>query len=407
MYKAFSCKLWWNFRCGLSLWAQFLNAKYCKGFHPCQISVPTLGSATWKRILDIRGLAELFIGWSLHEGRCSFWYDNWTGHGALFLMMGVRENVSFLTVMEDREWVTWKLAEVLPCDLVQQVSFFMLRLLSNRLPMDDVLAAHGFQLPSKCSCCLVLSTESLRHLFLEGELATVVRQFFVLVGGLAMNVGDVRVWLIGWWLKPVHSGVPGVRAAAYGGLSCHISRVKECFFAQIWGDTSGGRLAYVLGVGRVQAGCVPRASDSVARSMAWRSRSILMGAQKVEAKALLLGLQICAQRGFGGNLVVETDSLMLQRILLKHCQSPWSISVEVGKIELLAGGSCQFIHCYREANKVVAVLANASSVHHQHVVYVYEGIADLPKLARDAYRWDRLGFPSFRKFRVTGATPKM
>ncbi|XP_027102321.1 uncharacterized protein [Coffea arabica] len=162
--------------------------------------------------------------------------------------------------MEDREWVAWKLAEVLPCVMVQQVlavvgpdgafpdrmillastsgqfslsstyrevremkplsflfrqiwdasvplkvSFFMLRLLSNRLPLDDVLVARGFQLPSKCSCCLVSNTESLRHLFLEGELATTVWQFFGSVGRLALNVNHVWVWLIGWWLKPMKS----------------------------------------------------------------------------------------------------------------------------------------------------------------------------------------------------------
>ncbi|XP_071933115.1 uncharacterized protein [Coffea arabica] len=162
--------------------------------------------------------------------------------------------------MEDREWVVWKLAEVLPCDMVQQVlamagldgaspdrmiwlasssgqfslwftyrevremkpssflfcqiwhasvplkmSFFILRLLSNRLPLDDVLVTRGFQLPSKCSCYLVSNTESLRHLFLEGELATAVWQFFGSVGRLALNVSHVRVWLIGWWLKPVKS----------------------------------------------------------------------------------------------------------------------------------------------------------------------------------------------------------
>ena len=71
-YKALSCKLWWNFRCGFSLWARFLHFKYCKGLYPCQIPASPVGSATWKRMLDIRGLAKLFIGWSLHDGRCNF-----------------------------------------------------------------------------------------------------------------------------------------------------------------------------------------------------------------------------------------------------------------------------------------------------------------------------------------------
>ena len=59
---------------------------------------------------------------------------------------------------------------------------------------------------------------------------------------------------------------------------------------------------------------------------------------QAEAKALLIGLQLCVQRGFMGNLVVEMDSLMLQRIFLKSYQCPWSISGEVVKIEQVAGG---------------------------------------------------------------------
>ena len=77
--------------------------------------------ANWERILDIRGLAELFIGWRLHDGRCHFWYDNWTGHEALYLRVKVREDISFQHVMENGEWVTWRLTEVLPVDMVLQV----------------------------------------------------------------------------------------------------------------------------------------------------------------------------------------------------------------------------------------------------------------------------------------------
>ena len=43
---------------------------------------------------------------------------------------------------------------------------------------------------------------------------------------------------------------------------------------------------------------------------------------QAEAKALLFGLQLCVQRGFIGNLVVETDSLMLQQILMKNHRCP-------------------------------------------------------------------------------------
>ena len=115
---------------------------------------------------------------------------------------------------------------------------------------------------------------------------------------------------------------------------------------------------------------------------------------------------MCAT-GFLGSLVVETDSLVLHRTILKCHQCPWSISVEVVKAKLLAGGGCKITHYYREANKVVDTLANAGSAHPLHGVCVYENIAELLKMARGEYRLDKLRFPSFRRFRVTGVLPNM
>ena len=37
---------------------------------------------------------------------------------------------------------------------------------------------------------------------------------------------------------------------------------------------------------------------------------------QAEAKALLIGLMLCVQRGFIDNLIIESDSMMLVRILL-------------------------------------------------------------------------------------------
>ncbi|XP_027174537.1 uncharacterized protein LOC113774169 [Coffea eugenioides] len=44
VYTAFSCKLWWSFRTGTSVWAEFLRAKYCRGIHPCQAQLTLTAS---------------------------------------------------------------------------------------------------------------------------------------------------------------------------------------------------------------------------------------------------------------------------------------------------------------------------------------------------------------------------
>ena len=50
---------------------------------------------------------------------------------------------------------------------------------------------------------------------------------------------------------------------------------------------------------------------------------------QAEAKALVLGLRLCAQRNFLQQLVVESDSLVLIQILRTVYQCPWAISWEV------------------------------------------------------------------------------
>ena len=70
IYTAFSCKLWWAFRTGSSLWAQFMHGKYCTGLHPCQADVRPSASATWRRMVNVSRHVELSRLWLVHKGPC-------------------------------------------------------------------------------------------------------------------------------------------------------------------------------------------------------------------------------------------------------------------------------------------------------------------------------------------------
>ena len=62
---AFSCKLWWQFRIGASLWTSFMWAKYYQDLRPCQIELSWHASGTWRRMLNISRQAELSIVWRI------------------------------------------------------------------------------------------------------------------------------------------------------------------------------------------------------------------------------------------------------------------------------------------------------------------------------------------------------
>ena len=59
-----------------------------------------------------------------------------------------------------------------------RVSFFLLRLLRDRLPLDCSVWKLGVQGPSRCSCCTSPEIETTEHVFCDGAMARFVWQFF-------------------------------------------------------------------------------------------------------------------------------------------------------------------------------------------------------------------------------------
>ncbi|XP_071924868.1 uncharacterized protein [Coffea arabica] len=198
VHDSFSVKLWWNFRQQKSHWAEFMAGKYCAGLHPCLAEASQRGSLTWKRMSSIQQVAEDSISWVVSAGLMNFWHDNWLGTGVLcqkveifhdHLVANFVDRVAWNIVMLNRYLDAGLVACVLAMDpptfqgpdrmvwaltpsgsfsmasaysLVWQgghrsrsaaaiwhqciplkISFFMLRLLQDRLPTMDRLRGAG------------------------------------------------------------------------------------------------------------------------------------------------------------------------------------------------------------------------------------------------------------------------
>ncbi|WMV27066.1 hypothetical protein MTR67_020451 [Solanum verrucosum] len=223
----FSAKVWWSFRTRNTLWRNFLEAKYCPRAHPVKKKWVSGQSHTWKRILHVRSDCEKYLVWKIVKGNCSFWWDNWLGTGNLgqhFPHTRRSKKLKVANFMIGNTWDENKLLRILPMDMVKQIqniniyegeddfpiwtpdthgfftckstwkvlregryttltaekiwhhkipfkiSFFMLRLLKNKLATDQAL--HRFRVagPSRCSCCKNYATEDTNLLFRNGEL---------------------------------------------------------------------------------------------------------------------------------------------------------------------------------------------------------------------------------------------
>ena len=114
--------------------------------------------------------------------------------------------------------------------------------------------------------------------------------------------------------------------------------------------------------------------------------------------ALLLGLQLCFQKGFE-QVCEQSNSLVLIGILQRHFHCPWHTCREVRQICQLVADSSRFSHCFREANSVADILANVGVTHHQHTCIIYDHLSMFPKLARGEIRLDRLSMSSVRRIK--------
>ena len=103
-----------------------------------------------------------------------------------FQLVRRRANSSF---MSRRTW-----HPVLPL----KISFFLLRILRGRLPVDCCLWRFGVQGPSKCGCCPSPNMETIEHVFAEGDMASRVWHFFGDPVGISWTGTSVCVRLAAW-----------------------------------------------------------------------------------------------------------------------------------------------------------------------------------------------------------------
>jgi len=84
-------------------------------------------------------------------------------------------------------------------NVIFKISFFILMLLSNKLPTDETsqkIEVHG---PSKCICCKVGSIENVYHLFRKGEFEVKLWDYFSKYCGISTSrQGTIRDALIRW-----------------------------------------------------------------------------------------------------------------------------------------------------------------------------------------------------------------
>ncbi|XP_027150296.1 uncharacterized protein LOC113750530 [Coffea eugenioides] len=458
IHRAFSIKLLWSFRSLSSLWATFMKAKYCAQLASRLDSVSDhlvadfIENGHWNlpllqqwvphgvvsevvRVVPPVGqLPDLMVWRPCSSGQFTLW--------SAFHLVRRHANSSF---MSRQIW-----HPVVPL----KISFFLLRLLRGRIPVDCCLMKFGVHGPSRCGCCSSPVVKIVEHVFAMGEMASRVWHFFGDPVGISWVGSSFRVCMASWWygkrgnrqLAFVHHILPllicwhlwkfrnrmrydGVRLGFARLCYLVLSDLLELFglflrqrrsfpadWVHFYAEISGWvpRVSYTLvrwsrpsgdALKLNTNGCT-KGNPSVSGAggiLRDGGGSLLLAfscyfghatSLQAEVRALLFGVQLCVQRGFG-RLDVELDSLVLVHILLGKASCPWGVYHEIQQLLELRGHFLRVSHCLRQANQVADALSNVGCA--QGGEKIYTSSLALPPEARGAMRLDRVGVPSVRR----------
>ncbi|XP_019223633.1 PREDICTED: uncharacterized protein LOC109205377 [Nicotiana attenuata] len=417
--KAMEFKQWWTFRTKQSLWCSFLLAKYCQRSHPVSKKWASGQSQAWKKMMTNKKEAEIHIQWRLHSGNVSFWWDNWLGSANLasfregtgqwdiqklnaiaatamipqILNTPIHYNPQCLDVPIWKPNTSGKFTCASAWEVVRKKhqvlltdkciwhkripfkwSFGQWRALRNKLPTDDRVARFGPPTVNKCVCCRQPASETVNHIFSNGNFARAVWKHYAAPVGI-LNPMNLSQIIVKWWMQTTVQQV--------------VWNKPDQGFVKINSDGSA-----LSNPGKIGAGAIIRGN----RGEFIHAITTPLGTGRnnlAEIEAAYLGIQWCISNGFT-KLQLESDSALLIHWLKEETTPPWTLIMHIQKIKQ----ACRqfevitFSHTYREANCPADSLSKLS--HELEALTHCNSISEMPSHIRGQIYMDQIGTPAFR-----------
>ncbi|XP_060183095.1 uncharacterized protein LOC132613053 [Lycium barbarum] len=296
--------------------------------------------------MGFRSLHDVFVAlicklwWNLRTnhpyrgmGNSRFWFDNWTGMGALYYTVeGYDENVQNVANMVDQgQWNLERLRELLPDDIVQHSSNTIRPTMIER-EMDRpwwILDTKGdFTIKSAWDYIRLRG----QNMELTG-LGPIVLQLQVphkweeLIAMLESGGNRLKVKKVVWNLPPAGWLLCNTDGASRGNL---------------------GRSAYGF--------CLRNNEGNLVYAQA--AEIDINTNTDAEVIAILEAMRYCRNERLD-NVIIQTDSKMIYKILEEGWKPSWGIVSRIEEIlELRSTMTISFSHSLREGNKLDDALAN-------------------------------------------------
>ncbi|KAH0704871.1 hypothetical protein KY289_009947 [Solanum tuberosum] len=297
-----------------------------------------------------------------------------------------------------------------------KMAFIMWRLWKFKIPVDDIMRRWGLEGPSKCWCCERPQHETLAHVFLKSDSANRTWSYFCSFAGLNIEGLQLREVIVLWWgtkigtnMRPFYRALPSFtiwelwrkrNRMKHEGKQTSVARVIHNITRNMymlvrlrkpfmtcpvnWPDMLLEWTSYKpkMKVKRVlwefpPNGWVKYNTDGASRgnpglsSYAFVLRNAKGDVEYVErasienttntvaeAKAILEASKHC-KKSQHNQIIIQTDSMLLYKVLEKKWACPWIIAEMVTEIQsCLQDKQVIFQHILREGNKLADHVAN-------------------------------------------------
>ncbi|XP_070045332.1 uncharacterized protein [Nicotiana tomentosiformis] len=187
-------------------------------------------------MLQIRDEVEHQVWWQLKNGNAYFWYDNWTGLGALYHASGpdhwCDESIKYVDkVVENGAWNDVLLSQLLPDELADHILETItppLDLSIKDKPWWKLETKRHFTVKtSRCWCCRNPKEETLPHVFLTSPAARYVWNYYGAPSGIRTYRKQLMQLINEWWSKPVNTSLNAVYQAMPSLIVWHLWKKKN------------------------------------------------------------------------------------------------------------------------------------------------------------------------------------
>ncbi|KAK4718156.1 hypothetical protein R3W88_016494 [Solanum pinnatisectum] len=297
-----------------------------------------------------------------------------------------------------------------------KVSFFLWRVLKKRLPIGEELIKMRVVDNVRCCCCNEGAHETFQHLFLTCPATMRVWETFIAATGNQIHFLQLVVTIKKWWkvdspakLISLYKSIPAFilwhvwrrRNATRHGESMNFSNLIFEINRSLYNlaRTRYPWLKYlpkqwplivqflevytplishkVVAWEKPQRDTFKCSCDGLSKGNPgpstigfcirdWEGNLRYAEARKLtestsliaEAGAIKVGMEFCFNNGMTP-VVVETNSLIMKKVLDGVSEVPWSISLEIQNIKcLMEKGQISMKHIYREGNQLVDYFTN-------------------------------------------------